>query len=398
MGGMAKAFVRRFRGEEPVEHVHPSLEPILGITCGVIIFQEQILRVAREIAGLTWPQADQLRRGIGRLNAADMQSVEGAFIEGCQNGKHQLSEDQSKQLWEQVMAFSGFGFNQGHATAYAQVSYRSAYMKAHWPAAFLCARLAERGGYHHPAIYIAEAVRLGIPVHSPHVNFSAAKFTLSWDDQEAKDKPNLWMGLDQVRDLRRSSIAEIIKAREQGPFKSLHDLMRRVNLQTKEITHVIQCGGLDGLGKDRTSLVAEAQQIKAAESARQMTFSFAAAVVSPETRLQTMNWEMTILGQPVSVHPLDLVKRQSDHIALADLPKHLGARISTVGVRLPGWTGGEGFFLGDQTTYINAQWKGGGALPKPWTPIQAQGSWMGDDMGSYWFQIASISVLALSSH
>ena len=398
MGGMAKTFVRRFRGEEQVEYLHPSLKPILEVTRGVIIFQEQILRIAREIAELTWEQADQLRRGIGRLNAIDMQEVEGAFIEGCQKGEHQLSPDQAKQLWEQVLAFSGFGFNQGHATAYAHVSYRSAYMKAHWPAAFLCARLADRGGYHHPAVYIAEAIRLGISVRPPHVNISEAKFTLTWDDQKAKEKPALWMGLDQVRDLRRQSIDAIVQARDQGPFESLRDLMQRVNFQTKEIIHVIQCGGLEGLGKDRASLVAEAQHIKAADSDQQMAFSFAAPDVSPETRLQTMNWEMTILGQPVSVHPMDLVRDQNDHVPLTELPKHPGIKISTVGVRLPGWTGGDGFFLGDQTTYINTQREGGGPLPKPWTPIQAQGSWIGDGMGNDWFQIESIRVLQLSSH
>ena len=397
MGGMAKTFVRRFRGEEQVEHVHPSLEPILGITRGVIIFQEQILRIAREIAGLTWEQADQLRRGIGRLSSNAMQDVEDVFIEGCQKGKPQLSRDQANKLWEHVRDFSGFGFNQGHATAYAHVSYRSAYMKAHWPAAFLCARLADHGGYHHPAVYIAEAIRLGISVRPPHVNVSTATFALSWEDQKAQEKPTLWMGLQQVRDLRRSTISEIVGARKQRPFKDLRDLMQRVNLQTKEIMHLIQCGGLDRLGGERASLLAEAQQIKAADSEQQMAFSFAAPMVSHATRLQSMHWEITILGQPLSVHPLDLVQYPSDQVSLEELPNYHETKIATMGVRLPGRTGGDGFFLGDQNTFINAVWDGVGSLPKPWTPIQARGSWIGDGMGSYWFQIDGIRVLPLSS-
>ena len=174
MGGMADAFVRRYRGQEAVRYLHPALEPILRDTKGVLIFQEQVLRVAREVAGLDWAQADQLRRGMGHFGADEMAALREQFVDGCLRPPPDgpgLSSPQAATLWEQVMAFAGYGFNQGHATAYADVSYRSAYLKAHWPAEFLCARLADYGGFHHPAIYMAEAIRLGIAVMPPHVNY-----------------------------------------------------------------------------------------------------------------------------------------------------------------------------------------------------------------------------------
>ena len=162
MGGMADAFVRRYRGQEPVRYLHPALEPILRDTKGVLIFQEQVLRVAREVAGLDWAQADQLRRGMGHFGADEMAALQRAVRRTAVAARRpmgRLLAAQAATLWEQVMSFAGYGFNQGHATAYADVSYRSAYLKAHWPAEFLCARLADYGGFHHPAIYMAEAIR-----------------------------------------------------------------------------------------------------------------------------------------------------------------------------------------------------------------------------------------------
>jgi DNA-directed DNA polymerase III PolC len=159
-GGMAQAFIRRYRGEERVTYLHPALEPILGPTQGVMLFQEQVLRVATEIAGLSWAEADRLRRGMSKFRADEMAALQARFEEGCQRPAPDgpgLISSQAQILWTQVMAFAGYGFNQGHATAYADVSYRSAYLKAHWPAEFLCARLADWGGFHHQAIYLAEA-------------------------------------------------------------------------------------------------------------------------------------------------------------------------------------------------------------------------------------------------
>ena len=183
MGGMADAFVRRYRGQEAVRYLHPALEPILRDTKGVLIFQEQVLRVAARSgraglgAGRSTPPWDGplRRRQDGRVARAVHRRLPPP---AAREGSGPLTPS-SGTLWEQVMAFAGYGFNQGHATAYADVSYRSAYLKAHWPAAFLCARLADTGGFHHPAVYMAEAVRLGIAVMPPHVNYSDAVFSLT---------------------------------------------------------------------------------------------------------------------------------------------------------------------------------------------------------------------------
>jgi hypothetical protein len=196
------------------------------------------------------------------------------------------------------------------------------------------------------------------------------------------------MGLGQVRDLRRVSIRAIGAQRQQQPFADLRDLLQRVPLQHKEITHLLQCGALDGLGESRAALLAEAREIQQAGSALQMTFDFARPKVTPESPAQRLAWERHVLGQPISVHPLDLVREQlPEYLPLRTLPEQLGRRVWTAGVRLPGWTGGPGFFLGDGEAFVVAHGNPSTKAPPPWQPLLVRGLWLGDEWGSYWLQV-----------
>ncbi len=390
-GGMARSFVRRYRGEEAAAYLHPALIPILAPTQGVLIFQEQILRVAREIAGLSWEEAGYLRRGMSKMDPGEMVQMETRFVHGCQRPPPQgpgFTPEQAQKLWEQVRVFSGYGFNQGHATAYAGVSYRMAYLKAHWPAAFFCARLANRGGYHHPAIYMAEAMRLGVEVRPPHVNHSGRRFTLAWEGKRAV----LWMGLGQVRDLRRAAVRAIVAERERRAFADLRDLLQRVSLQPKEATHLIQCGALDGLGESRAALLAEAEEVERAGSALQMSL-FAGGDwggAAAESLEQRLGWERAILGYPVSGlrEPLKVAAdRLPEHVPLRRLQELPGMLVAVAGVRLPGWTGGDGFFLWDGETWVIARVGEGREKPAPWESVVLRGRWVSDEWGTFWLQV-----------
>jgi DNA polymerase-3 subunit alpha len=388
-GGMARTFVRRYRGEEAVGFLHPALEPILRPTQGVLIFQEQILRIARDVAGLSWEQADHLRRGMSHFGYGEMQQMQASFVAGCRRpppGGPGLTLQQAETLWEQVLAFAGYGFNQGHATSYADVSYQCAYLKAHWPAAFLCARLANYGGFHHPAIYMAEAARIGLAVRPPHVNHSDAHFTLSWEGEQGI----LWMGLGQVRDLRQASVRAIVGERRQ-PFAGVRDLAERVPLQHKELVHLVQCGALDGLDASRSALLAEATEAERAGSALQMAFDFGRREVEPEPPAQRLAWEQQVLGQPVSVHPLELVAgRLPEHLPLRRLPEWAGRRVTVVGIRLPGWTGGQGFFLCDGDTFVTVRGDRTMKAPPPWQSLLVRGQWLIDEWGTSWLKAEQI--------
>jgi DNA polymerase III alpha subunit len=387
-GGMAAAFVRRYRGEEVVRYLHPTLEPILGPTKGVLIFQEQVLRVAHQIAGLSWAEADELRKGMSKFQPEAMERMRQRFVDGCQRPVPvgpAFSPQQAATLWEQVQAFAGYGFNQGHATAYADVSYRSAYLRTHYPAAFLAARLANYGGFYHPAIYIAEAQRLGIEVRPPHVNHSRRHFALAFTADEQM-RPLLWMGLGQVRSLRRQSVVAIIKQRRQQPFRDLADLCRRVELQRKELTHLIQCGALDGLGASRAALLAEAQE--SGNQRFQLALAFDEPAVAAESVAERLRWERLVLGQPVSVHPLaTVVARPTQTVALQQAATRIGKRVQIAATRLPGWTGGKGYFVDDGEQYGVAIGQERAAKPKPWVPILLTGRWLLDEWGGGWLQV-----------
>jgi DNA polymerase-3 subunit alpha len=390
-GGLANAFVQRYRGDAPVRYLHPALEPILAPTMGVLLFQEQILRVAVEIAGLSWEQAGYLRRGMSKMDAAEMAPLQQAFEQGCQRQPPEgpgFTPQQARQLWEQVAVFSGYGFNQGHATAYADVSYRSAYLKAHYPAAFLAARLQDWGGYHHPAVYMAEAIRLGIEVRPPHVNHSAAGFTLAWEGAQ----PVLWMGLEYVRGLRQQTIEEIVAARQTQPFADIGDILTRVTLQDKEIDHLIRCGALAGLGKHRAALLAAAGLVRRAGDTRQLAFTFAQPPSPAETLAQRWAWEKRILGYPLQALQTWLPELATQYPAATTLSQLLEAPGRTgvvVGARLPGWGRG-GFYIWDGIEWTLAKCVTGLSTPLTWEPVVLHGRGLRDTWGMEWLQVERI--------
>ena len=159
MGGMADTFVRRYRGQEAVSYLHPSLKPILGATKGVLIFQEQVLRLATEIAGLDWAQADQIRRGMSHFGPQEMEAVAGQFMAGCQRPPPDgpgLTPAQARTLWEQIMPFAAT-LQKATRHRHADVSHRRHLIFYYRPNNSV--RGFGWGGSHHPVIYAAEAVR-----------------------------------------------------------------------------------------------------------------------------------------------------------------------------------------------------------------------------------------------
>jgi hypothetical protein len=196
------------------------------------------------------------------------------------------------------------------------------------------------------------------------------------------------MGLDRVRDLRRSAVGEIIKAR---PFASLRDLAAQVALQEKELRHLIQCGALDGFGESRAALLAKAGEVARAGSPRQMAFAFASRETTPETAEERLTWERRILGMPVSVHPLQLVAPEEGLVPLQGLPETNGRAVAVHGVRLPGWTGAPGIYVSDGETFVRAQHEG--QAPRAWQPLRVRGRWRKDAWGGGWLEAEEMVAL-----
>lgn len=397
-GGMADAFVKRYRGQASVTYLHPSLRPILGKTQGILLFQEQILRVATEIAGLSWQQAGYLRRGMSKMQKEEMAHMQQQFIAGCQRPGPEgrgLSKEQALTLWEQVAAFSGYGFNQGHATAYANISYRSAYLKKHWPAAFFYGRLQSWGGFHHPAVYMVEAMRLGISVRLPHINYSGQKFRLTHEN----GLPVLWMGLDFIRDLRSSINRMLIKEQKRSPFLNLRDFLSRVPVREKEVRHFIQCGALDGLGENRITMLQHADRILRSGDARQLAFDFTVQSYTSHTLNQQLTWEKTICGYPFRALTaiFDVLRYSTDTksptFKLDELSQHPGKSIHSIAARIPGRSGGGSIYLWDGRTWILAKLNNNLKFPGVWVPILVTGRFLRDQWGIAWLQVEAIHPL-----
>jgi DNA-directed DNA polymerase III PolC len=241
-GGLKDAFIRRHLGQEQVSHIHPALSKLLEETHGVFLYQEQVLRVAYELAGFSLRESDLLRRAMSHFDPGkQMQTLKEKFIAGSRE-RHNVSSGAAERIWDMMAAFAGYGFPKAHSASYALTAWRSAWCKTHYPAEFMAAVLANWGGYYSQDTYLMEARRLGLRLHGPHVNYSQSQFSVTY----LEGKPHLYMGMDQLRDLTRETQTRIIRMR---PFDSLADLLIRAYPRKGEARNLIEAGALEGLGR-----------------------------------------------------------------------------------------------------------------------------------------------------
>ena len=329
-GGLKDAFVRRHRGEEEITHLHPALSEILADTYGVILYQEQVLRIAHQLAGLSLADADLLRRAMSHFDPGEqMQTLKLKFIAGA-GEQSQIPADIAAHVWELMAAFAGYGFPKAHAASYAQIAWRAAWSKTHYPEYFMASVLANWGGYYRQPVYLNEARRLGLKLHAPHINFSQGQFSVSHIDQE----PILFMGLDQVNELTRRTQKRIITGR---PFSSLGDFLTRVDPRPKEAEHLIRVGAFDGLGQIPDLLTSI--QHGGWQGGQMSLFSLAGDSVH-----ESQDWsleqkaaaQVEILGISVIAHPLELHQEKIDAagaMTTLSAAKRIGQRVRVAGLQ-----------------------------------------------------------------
>ena len=333
-GGLKDAFVRRFKGLEPVQHLHPSLQPLLEQTYGVILYQEQVLRIAHELAGFSLAEADLLRRAMSHFDPGrQMQVLQQKFVAQAQ-ARNGVPVETGEQIWEMMAAFAGYGFPKAHAASYAQVSWRSAWCKTHFPGEFMAAVLANWGGYYSQRVYLSEARRLGLAVQPPHVNFSENNFVYASDGQAGKA---LFMGLDQVRDLTRRTIERVMHGR---PFHSLEDFLARADPRPQEAASLARVGALEGFGR----IPAILRRVEGGrwQAMQPSLFEFSTQDDYGEkdwTQAQKVAAQEELLGVSLEAHPLELVAekiRAAGAIPTSEAAGRVGQRVSVAGLRQSG--------------------------------------------------------------
>ncbi len=300
-GGLKDAFVRRHLGKEATEHLHPAVSSLLEDTYGVILYQEQVLRIAHELAGFSLADADLLRRGMSHFDPGkQMQALQEKFVTGAWE-KNQVPEDIANRIWELMAAFAGYGFPKAHAASYAQVSWRSAWCKTHYPAFFMAAVLANWGGYYSQRVYMNEARRLGLKLRPPEVNHAKREFSVKVLD----GGPVLFMGLDQVRELTQRTQAAIT---HQRPFSSLADFLTRVDPRPVEAENLVKVGALEGFG----TIPGLIHQLEHGgwQGGQLSLFSMGGREEEDWNLAQKVAAQEEILGTGVIAHPLELAEKK----------------------------------------------------------------------------------------
>ncbi|NPV48229.1 MAG: DNA polymerase III subunit alpha [Armatimonadetes bacterium] len=333
----APEFCRGRHGAE-VQYLHPKLEPILKETYGVILYQEQVMQVAAELAGFSMPQAEIIMRSMAKKDEAKMLQMKPQFFAGClANG---VPEDTVQQIWDRMVTFSNYGFNKSHSAAYGLVAYWTAYLKANYPAEFLAGQLSTvMDNTAEVAKYVLECARLGLAVRPPSVNLSEAEFSVKAGE--------VVFGLGAIKNFGLTSAHQIVAERESGgKFASLHDLCRRMvphGVPKAALRTLIQAGAMDDLG-ERNALLAAldsaygAAQKQQEDAARGQNSLFddlmeegiaetAATLpnVPPMPAEERLELERELLGLYLSDHPLLRVQdklRKCTTASIEDLPLH----------------------------------------------------------------------------
>ncbi len=313
--GMVEEYIQRKQGKRKVRYVLPQTKPLLEETYGVIAFQEQVMLIAVEVAGFSLGEADILRKAMGKKKPEVMAQLKEKFVDGAAG--RGVDPNKAAELWEYIEPFAGYGFNKSHSVAYAMLAYKTAYLKAHHPVAFMAAMLtSEMSSKDNVAKYIQECREMGIGVLPPDVGESNWAFTVSGEA--------IRFGLGGVKGVGGSAVEAIVEARREcGRFRSLAHFARQVDLKAlnaKVFDCLIKSGSFDSLGSHRGAMSESLERIldfaacrqREAEQGQNVLFA-ADAMPEPDVRDDVPEWpdrerlkaEKEVLGLYLTGNPLN---------------------------------------------------------------------------------------------
>jgi len=319
--GMMKKFIQRHNGKEPVAYLDPRMKIILKDTFGVMIYQEDVMKVANTIAGMSLGEADGLRKCMGKnRNREKINRYRQRFLSGASSNG--VKAHTALEIWRQIESFAGYAFCKAHSASFAMVSYRTAYLKAHYPTEFMAAVLSNRGGFYDTSTYIEEARRMGIRFLLPHINYSFHDFTAN--------NSFIRIALSQVKGLKKNSIDSILKIRREKPYTSVIDFLSRIDIDKIEIEALIRCGAMDELEYSRPEMLwmlkvflknGKGHTIFPASTLKLKEYSFRDKMLA----------ELEHLNLTVSGHLLMLFKSPGETTQAIKLPHFIGSLVTLTG-------------------------------------------------------------------
>ncbi len=332
-------FIDSRHGKRKPEYLHPSLEPILSETFGLIVYQEQVMEIASKLAGYSMGQADLLRRGMGKKKKELLANERERFVKGAQ--KNRIKEDVANRIFDQMEYFADYGFNKSHSAAYAMLAYQTAYLKVNYPAEFMAALLSTvMGNLDKVGQYVRECLEMGIEVLPPDINLSGYEFNTT-------SQGEIIYGLKAIKNVGESAIKAIIEGREKEPYTSLEDFIEKVDTGKVNITVIeslIKAGALSEFKYKRSQMLIKFEEIYDKVSSRKKHYivgqtSFFDLVDNKESFFKNtieypeldelsldeiLAQEKEYLGIYLSAHPLDPYKEKikkftdSDSLLLKD--------------------------------------------------------------------------------
>ena len=350
--GMTDEFIKRKNHPDRISYEFPELEPVLKETKGLIVYQEQVMKIATELAGFSLAEADVLRKAMGKKETAMMKAQRQRFVQGAK--RKEISAAKANKIFDQIKYFAGYGFNKSHSTAYACLAYRTAYLKAHFPVNFLAALLtseAERGATSQVVKYIHECKEMGIKVLPPDINESDFNFTVS--------KGDIRFGLSAIKNVGEGAVRTLLQARrERGKFTSPFDIFQEAGpkvINRKVIESLIKAGACDSLGWRRSQLfhlvdrmIEYAHDVQKIKSSKQNLLFGRSQIEPPPVSAEIkgmrewdeslfLSYEKDALGFYITSHPLAqfgsrLRRLVSHYISQLDEEKDFNNEIRVSGI------------------------------------------------------------------
>jgi error-prone DNA polymerase len=343
--GKKQAFTRRYQGLEPITYPHPSLEPVLRDTFGLVVYEEHILQICEAFAGLPPGRADVLRRALNKQKRAVIAEIHAEF--GLSAAARGHPPEKTEEVWGLITGFAGYAFCKAHSTAYGVEAYESAWLKRHYPAEFMAAVLTHGKGFYDPLVYVLESRRLGLQFLPPTVNEPGPAFT--------PHGRAIRVPLTRAKGLTERTTQRLLAERARGAFASAADFYRRVDPAPEELETLIRAGGLDEFGQSRTRQFWEVQQHvrsvkqnpRGAAGSRNLEFDFDKSADPVESffkepdcelrepsRSERLAAETELFGYAVSGHPLELFAGVAwdTYCPVARLGEHPGQTVVTCGL------------------------------------------------------------------
>jgi len=311
-----------------VEYLHPKLEKILESTYGILVYQEQVMRIAQDLAGFTLSEADILRKAIGKKIRKLMMAQKEKFIEGCK--KNEIEEEISQKIWYWIEPFASYSFNRSHAAAYALIAYQTAFLKAHFPVEFMASLLtSEKVDVERIGFLIEECKKMRVEVLPPDINESLQNFTVVPGEKKIR------FGLTAIKNVGSNVVELIVKERKTtGPYQSIADFLLRVDskvLNKKSMESLIKSGVFDKLN-DRNQLLFNLEKLldwsrenqkmringqKGLFDGIKLNNDFTLSPAAPASKTEKLNWEKELLGLFVTSHPLEDMRNVFEKKTLA---------------------------------------------------------------------------------